>query len=176
MQSFKIRGSILDELRSFDWIPRSVREASTQLENAYSVLTQQLGRDPEDREVAKHLEMSLKEFHEFLTKAKPIPLVSFEDMGMNDSEEEERNVFDVFENPDIKDPLEMFSLQDQQQSLVSAIQDLPQQEQMILSLYYQEELNLKEIGEVLGVSESRVSQIRTKVIAKLRAKLNPPKE
>ncbi len=171
---FRIKGSILDELRAMDWIPRSVRNAGNQLEAAYTKLSNQFSREPTDAEMAKEMEMPLKEYHEYIAKARPIPLVSIEDLGHD--EDESTNLLDVLADPDTDDPLAVLSMQNMQESLAQAITQLTEQEQMILSLYYMEEMNLKEIGEILGVSESRISQIRTKTIVKLRAMMKNKKE
>ncbi|MBF0286694.1 MAG: FliA/WhiG family RNA polymerase sigma factor [SAR324 cluster bacterium] len=167
---FRIKGTIIDELRSMDWIPRSVRSAASKLEQVYTLLTNQLAREPTDQEVASELEMSLKEYHEFLAKSRPIPLLSLENFGKKD-EDDSQDVHEILADPDAEDPFLTFSTGEMKGKLADAIQMLPEQEQLILSLYYMEEMNLKEIGEILGVSESRVSQIRTKTIVKLRVAL-----
>lgn len=163
---FRIKGAILDELRSMDWIPRSVRSAASKLEHTFTHLTNILGREPSDKEVAHELDMPLKEYHEFLTKARPIPLLSLE--GFSKKNDEDQDLLEVIEDPDIEDPFVTYSSGEMKGELAKAIRTLPEQEQLILSMYYMEEMNLKEIGAVLGVSESRVSQIRTKIIIKLR--------
>ncbi len=167
---FRIKGAIIDELRAMDWIPRSVRSAATQMEQAYTVLSNKLGREPTDAEMANEMEMSLKDYHKFLAKSRPIPLVSIDNYGKA-REDDSQNMLDMIEDPDVEDPFATFSSGEMKGKLAEAIKILPEQEQLILSLYYMEEMNLKEIGEILGVSESRVSQIRTKVIVKLRVVL-----
>lgn len=167
---FRIKGAILDELRAMDWIPRSVRSSATKLEKAHTALSHRLGREPTDQETAHELEMSLKEYHEFLAKARPIPLVSLDSYGKKE-DEDAQDMLEVLEDPDAEDPFVLFSSEEMQTHLAEAIEKLPEQEQLILSLYYMEEMNLKEIGEILGVSESRISQIRIKVIVKLRVAL-----
>lgn len=167
---FRIKGAIIDELRSMDWIPRSVRSAASKLEQVYTTLTNRLAREPTDQEVASELEMPLKEYHEFLAKSRPIPLLSLENFGKTD-DEDSQDVHEILADPDAEDPFSTFSTGEMKDKLADAIQTLPEQEQLILSLYYMEEMNLKEIGEVLGVSESRISQIRTKIIVKLRVAL-----
>lgn len=167
---FRIKGAIIDELRAMDWIPRSVRSAATKLEQAHVVLGNKLGREPTAHETARELEMSLKEYHEFLAKARPIPLVSLDSYGKKD-DDDSQDILEAQEDPDMQDPFSVFSSEEMQEGLAEAIKTLPEQEQLILSLYYMEEMNLKEIGEILGISESRVSQIRTKVIVKLRVAL-----
>lgn len=169
---FRVKGAILDELRAMDWIPRSVRAAATQWEDAYQQKTGELGREPSDNEMAKHLDMSLKEYHAFIAKARPIPVVSIDDFGSPGNEDDAQNILEILQDPNVEDPFAILSLQHSKNQLAEAIEELPEQEQLILSLYYYEELNLKEIGEVLSISESRVSQIRTKTILKLRSILN----
>ena len=168
---FRIKGAVLDELRSMDWVPRSVRAAASDWETAWRTKASELGREPNDLEMAEQMGLPLKEYHDFLIKSRPIPLLSIEEFNQRTSDEEQANLLDVFTDPTGKDPFQMLSLQQMQGKLADTIRGLSEQEKMVLSLYYNEELNLKEIGQVLGVVESRVSQIRTKAILKLRAKL-----
>jgi RNA polymerase sigma factor for flagellar operon FliA len=168
---FRIKGAVLDELRSMDWVPRSVRAAASNWETAWRTKASELGREPNDLEMAEQMGLPLKEYHDFLIKSRPIPLLSIEEFNQRTSDEEQANLLDVFTDPTGKDPFQMLSLQQMQGKLADTIRGLSEQEKMVLSLYYNEELNLKEIGQVLGVVESRVSQIRTKAILKLRAKL-----
>ncbi|MGK5092617.1 RNA polymerase sigma factor FliA [Deltaproteobacteria bacterium TL4] len=163
---FRIRGAILDELRAMDWIPRSVRSAVSTLEEAHHQLTAKLQREPSDREVAKYLDMSLPEYHEFLAKARPLSIMSFEDFGGG---EDAQDILEIIADPNVEDPFTKLTLSQSRLEVAQAIEKLAEQEQLILSLYYEEELNLKEIGEILGITESRVSQIRTKIILKLRS-------
>ncbi len=167
---FRIKGAILDELRSMDWAPRSVRSAGHRLEKAFTKLCNQFQRDPTDSEMARELEMSTKEYQEFVDKTKPLTLLSFEDLGGSTNDEgETTDILEVIADPKCEDPFELAELNQARAILSDAIKKLTEQEQLILSLYYMEEMNLKEVGAVLGVSESRVSQIRSKTILKLRA-------
>ena len=168
---FRIKGSILDELREMDWVPRSVRAASNEWEAAWREKASELGRDPRDQEMAAHLDMDIREYHDFLNKANPIPLISIEDFKTYTDEGESSDLLEVLSKPGSRDPFSLISMQQMQSKLADAIEELNEQEQMVLSLYYNDELNLKEIAQVLGVVESRVSQIRTKSILKLRALL-----
>ncbi len=168
---FRIKGAILDELRSMDWVPRSVRNAATEWDEAWRSKASELGREPTDTEMSTQLGLSLSEYHEFLAKAKPIPLISFEEFSAGLDEDESVSLLDAISDPDAKDAYDSLSMQQLQDQVALAIETLTEQEQMVLALYYNEELNLKEIGQVLGVVESRVSQIRTKSILKLRSKL-----
>jgi len=168
---FRIKGAVLDELRSMDWVPRSVRAAASDWESAWRTKASELGREPSDSEMAEQMGLSLKEYHDFLIKSRPIPLLSIEEFNQRTDDEEQANLLEILKDPTGKDPFQMLSLQQMQGKLADTITELSEQEQMVLALYYNEELNLKEVGRVLGVVESRVSQIRSKAILKLRAKL-----
>ena len=114
---------------------------------------------------------SLEEYHEFILKASPTPLISIEEFKEHSNQEDSTNLLEILAKPGEKDPFDLLSMQQMKNKLADAVAELEEREQLVLSLYYQEEMNLKEIGEILGVIESRVSQIRTKTILKLRAKL-----
>jgi len=168
---FRIKGAILDELRSIDWVPRSVRAATNEWSRAWRSQTIESGREPLDQEMADQMEMSLDEYHSFLIKASPIPLISIEEFKAHSNQEESTSLLEILSKPGDKDPFSLLSMEQMKNKLAEAVSELEEREQLVLSLYYQEEMNLKEIGEILGVIESRVSQIRSKSILKLRAKL-----
>ena len=168
---FRIKGAILDELRSMDWVPRSVRAATNEWSKAWRSQTFEIGREPTDQEMADQMEMSLEEYHEFILKASPTPLISIEEFKVHSNQEDSVSLLEILAKPFEKDPFDLLSMQQMKNKLANAVSELDEREQLVLSLYYQEEMNLKEIGEILGVIESRVSQIRTKTILKLRAKL-----
>ena len=165
---FRIRGAMLDDLRATDWVPRSVRDNADRIGKAHTALAAQLGRAPEETEIATQLEMNLDEYRELLLKSRAVNLLSIEDLGLQSEDGDPGYIFDILEDPFSTNPLEAFSLFDLKQRLVDAIEDLPEKEKLVLSLYYEEGLNLKEIGLVLGITESRVSQIRTQSIMRLR--------
>ena len=165
----RVRGAMLDDLRSKDWIPRSVRDNSHKLEKAFSSLRSQNIDHPTDRQLALALDVNPKELPDFLDKARPIPLLSLEDIGCHRDDDESLDILETISNPEERDPVETLLGKESKEILLDVIDKLPENEQMVLSLYYNEDLNLKEIGEVLGLTESRVSQIRTKTIAKLRS-------
>ena len=165
---FRIKGAMLDDLRATDWVPRTVREHADRISRTHTELAAKLGRAPEEAEIAERMGMSLEEYHDLLLKARAINLLSLEDLSPGGDEQERGNIFDVIEDPFASDPLEALSLQDMKRRLVDAIKSLPEKEQLVLSLYYDEGLNLKEIGSVLGITESRASQIRTQSITRLR--------
>lgn len=165
---FRIRGAMLDDLRACDWIPRSVREKADKVGHAIRELEYELGRHPEEKEIADKLELSLADYHSLLLKSKAIPLLSIEDLKAGADADDQANIFDVLEDTTCSNPLEQLSLGRLQKQLAGAVEGLPEKEKLVLSLYYDEELNLKEIGAVLGITESRSSQIRTQAILRLR--------
>lgn len=166
---FRIRGAMLDDLRACDWVPRSVRDNADRIAKAHTELAAQLGRAPDEEELAGRLEMTLEDYRELLLKARAINLLSIEDLTPHGDEGDMGHIFDVIEDPLISNPLESLSLHELKGKLVEAIGHLPEKEKLVLSLYYEEGLNLKEIGAVLGITESRTSQIRTQSIVRLRA-------
>ncbi len=162
----RIRGSMLDEVRKGDWVPRSVHRTNRAINQAISELESALNRDPTDAEVANHLEMSLDDYHAALTDINCSRLVGIEDLGVSE------DVISVATDTPESTPFQGVANESFRQALVDSIKELPEREALVLSLYYDEELNLKEIGEVLGVSESRVSQIHSQSMQRLRAKLS----
>jgi RNA polymerase sigma factor for flagellar operon FliA len=132
-----------------------------------------LGRAPEEGEVAAELGMTLADYHELLLKSRAVPLLSIEDLRGANDEGDAGNIHDVLEDPACTNPLEALSLHDMKERLTRALAALPEKERLVLSLYYDDELNLKEIGEVLGLTESRVCQLRTQSILRLRNALAP---
>lgn len=163
----RIRGSIVDEMRRGDWVPRSVHRNSRRIAEAINVIEARTGQEPNDQEVAEELEMDLDAYHVILKDTSSSRLCSFEE-----SYNEDNNILAETEiSAPLVSPLEGLQKDDMKKSLASAIADLPERERLILALYYDEELNLKEIGEIIGVSESRVSQIHSQAAMRLRAKL-----
>ena len=168
---FRIKGAILDELRSLDWVPRSVRAATNEWSGAWRKMAFEHGREPSDHEMAEQMGKNMDEYHEFIVKASPTPLISIEEFKGHSNEEDSVSLLEILSKPGEKDPFSILTLQQMKNKLAEAVSELDEREQLVLSLYYEEEMNLKEIGKILGVIESRVSQIRTKTILKLRAKL-----
>jgi RNA polymerase sigma factor for flagellar operon FliA len=161
----RIRGAMLDDIRRGDWVPRSVHKHSRDISQAISVLEVELNRDPTDTEVANHLGMSLEQYHKALSDINCSKLVGIEDLGIS---EDSVSVADEEDNS----PFQGVADDAFREALIESIKSLPEREALTLSLYYDEELNLKEIGEVLGVSESRVSQILSQSMQRLRTKLS----
>ncbi len=164
----RIRGAMLDELRSSDWLPRSIRKNMRDVENAISQLEQQLGQQPTESEVAKKLNLSITDYHEMLSDCSGHQLVYYEDFHDADSGE---HFLDRFQTDNSNDPIKGLLLGDFRDALISAIDSLPEREKILLGLYYEQELNLKEIGAVMNVSESRVCQLHSQAVARLRAHL-----
>lgn len=162
----RIRGAMLDEIRKGDWAPRSVHRKSRQVADAIKTVEMRTGTDARDQDVAAELEMSLEDYHAILQDASGSRLFSFDDMLEGDDSMIEKVAGEV------PNPLEGLQNDMFRGELAAAIATLPEREQLVLALYYDEELNLKEIGQVLGVSESRVSQIHTQAALRLRSRLN----
>ncbi|MBI4666551.1 MAG: FliA/WhiG family RNA polymerase sigma factor [Nitrospinae bacterium] len=167
----RIRGAMLDELRSQDWVPRSVRQKATNLSSAYAKLEQSLGRPAEDDEVAQSMGVSMEEFYDLLHQAAGQAILSVEDLGGVDKDGEKRDIMEVLAGTKATDPETLARLEEVRTIIAKSIDMLPEKERLLVSLYYYEELTMKEIGEVLGITESRVSQLHTKAVMRLRAKL-----
>lgn len=163
----RIRGAMLDEVRKGDWAPRSVHRNTRMVSDAIRAVEARTGRDAKDHEVAAELKMSLEEYHGILGDTQGSRLFSFDDLF------QANEGGDLNEDADSAHPEPFRDLEDErfQKALADAIAHLPEREKLVLSLYYDEELNLKEIGQVLGVSESRVSQLHSQCAARLRARL-----
>lgn len=164
----RIRGAMLDELRGSDWMSRGDRRQQRAIETAVHKLEQKLGRAPNEGEIAKEMELTLKEYQELLGKVRGTQLIYLEDMSGDEGDEDylDRHVADEDANP-------LGRLQDQRmrEALVEAIKNLPEREQFVMSMYYEQDMNLKEIAAVLGVTESRVCQLHSQSIARLRTRL-----
>ena len=160
----RIRGAMLDEIRKGDWAPRSVHRKARQVADAVRSIENDSGRDARDHEVAKALDMTLDEYHKTLQDASGCRLLSFEEMGASD---------DSFpgKSSDQIGPFEGVQKEDFKKNLAEEIAGLPERERMVLTLYYEEDLNLREIGAVIGVSESRVSQIHSQALIRLQARM-----
>ncbi len=168
---FRIRGAILDELRAQDWVPRSVREKAKQLERCYSKIEQTKGRHATDEEVCAELGINQEEFHDLLNQVRSVSLLSYDDLS-SFSKADKRSLHGLSESsPRTPTPFNEVNLAWIKHMVSEAIKDLPEKQRLVLSLYYFEDLNLKEIGRVLDVTESRVSQLHTQAILRLKAKL-----
>ncbi len=164
----RIRGAMLDELRSADWLPRSIRKNMREVEAAISQLEQKLGRQPSEAEVAKELSLSLEGYYEKLSHCSGHQLVYYEDFQENENQGE--HFLDRFVKDD-DNPMQALLESDFKDALVNAIESLPEREKILMGLYYEQELNLKEIGAIMNVSESRVCQLHTQAVSRLRSTL-----
>jgi RNA polymerase sigma factor for flagellar operon FliA len=162
---------MLDELRSLDWVPRSIRQKESAIERAYVELERKLGRCAEDEEVAALLDIALEEFHDWLNQVRGVSLLSLEAPGLRATDGETVNLLDLVATDDAQGPEQVVQARRLKELIAEAVDELPYQEKVVISLYYYEELTMKEIGKVLEITESRVSQIHTKSILHLRSKL-----
>ena len=168
----RIRGAIIDELRAMDWVPRSVRSRAREIEHSYIALENSLRRVPSDEEVASHMGVTVREFHGILTKLSYTSVVSFEELWVGGDRDEGQNALGSIKDERAEDPVAIFESVEIKDILAGAIERLPEREKTVIALYYYEGLTLKEIGQVLGVTESRVSQLHTKAVLRLRARLH----
>jgi RNA polymerase sigma factor for flagellar operon FliA len=166
---FRIRGAILDHLRSLDWVPRSVRQKASLIEKTSHILEGTLGRPPSEEEIARELGVSLDAYQELLTRVGEMSLFSLEDLGFG-SGEERLNLERSYEDGE-EDPLGALLTQERVELVTEAIAKLPEREKVVVTLYYHEELTMKEVGAVLGLTESRVSQLHSQAMLRLRGPL-----
>lgn len=164
----RIRGAMLDELRSSDWLPRTVRQNMRKIETAMNKVQQRLGRPPRETEIAKELKMTLEEYQSMLDEGSGHQLVYYEDFHDRDENE---HFLDRFIMDEASDPLQAITNAGFRQAVIQAIEALPEREKILMGLYYEQEMNLKEIGAVMGVSESRVCQLHSQAVARMRARL-----
>lgn len=167
---FRIRGSILDELRAQDWIPRSVRDKSKALDRTIAALENELGRYPTEEEISAKLNMPMQEFHDLVNQVRPVSLLSIDDQPTF-SDSDKKSIANLLEGAKSGNPFNQLNVKVVKDVVAKAIEELPERQRLVLSLYYFEDLNLKEIGQVLRVTESRVSQLHAQAVTRLRAKL-----
>ncbi|SES68007.1 RNA polymerase, sigma 28 subunit, SigD/FliA/WhiG [Natronincola peptidivorans] len=161
----RIRGAIIDQLRNLDWIPRSIRQKSKSIEETYNRLENKLGRNAKDIEVARELNISINELHSILQQTNSFNIISLEEK-LYDS-----NIVDYLRHEAQPLPEDIVCHEELYQILQNSIEKLPEREKQVISLYYYNELTYKEIGEVLSISESRVSQLHSKAISRLKGKI-----
>jgi len=167
--NFRIHGAIIDELRAMDWVPRSIRNKARKLQTAYSILERKLSRPATDTEVAEFLNISIEDFNILINETKSVTIISLSTpVKRGDTTQFSEIIADTKEEL----PAEIMQKKDRKKLIIEAINHLPKQERIVLTLYYYEEMNFKEIGEVLSVSESRISQIHSKAIFRLKGRLD----
>ena len=167
----RIRGAIFDELRQLDWVPRSVRQKSKEIEDAIVKAESRLGRSASDEEIANEMGVSVDEFQQSMLKVSGTSVLSLNDVWYSGEDSEHVSIGDCIESPSSLNPDVIVEREEIRRVIIEAINELPEKEKMVLVLYYHEDMTFKEIGQVLEVSESRVSQLHTKANLRLRAKL-----
>lgn len=173
----RIKGSIIDELRSLDWVPRSVRARAREIERVNAKLENQLQRPPTDQEMADALGISVEEFQESLLQISNSSIVALDELWtVSDSSGDQVSLLDTLQDPSAVDPAQEMDTAEMRDRLAEAISHLPEREKLVIALYYYENLTLREIGEVLGVTESRVSQLHTKAVLRLKSRLQGESE
>ena len=168
----RIRGAIIDELRNLDWVPRSVRARAREIERVNMKLEARLRRAPTDEEMAAELAVSVDEFQESLLQISNSTIVALDELwSVQDATGDQVSLLDTLPDRDAPDPQQLVDQSELRDRIADAIAALPEREKLVVALYYYENLTLREIGEVLGVTESRVSQLHTKAVLRLRSKL-----
>jgi len=168
----RIKGAIIDELRALDWVPRSVRSRAREIERAIAELESKLGRAPTDEEIATKIGISEDELEESLSDISRSSIAALDELWSVSGEGDQVSLLDTIEDTEAPSPAEALDVTDVRETLADAISRLPEREKLVITLYYYEELTLREIGEVLGVTESRVSQLHTKAVLRLRSRLS----
>ncbi len=171
----RIRGAIIDELRSMDWVPRSVRARAREIEKAHTKLEHRLQRAPTDEEIAAEMGIELSEFHDLLLQISKSSVAALDELwSVGDASGDSVSLLDTLSDESAPDPAAAVDQTELRDRVADAIARLPEREKLVVALYYYENLTLREIGEVLGVTESRVSQLHTKAVLRLRSRLIDP--
>jgi len=168
----RIKGAIIDELRALDWVPRSVRSRAREIERAIAELESRLGRAPSDEEIAAKIGISVDELAESLTDISRSSIAALDELWSVSGEGDQVSLLDTIEDTSGARPADALDETDLRETLADAIARLPEREKLVITLYYYEELTLREIGEVLGVTESRISQLHTKAVLRLKSRLS----
>jgi RNA polymerase sigma factor for flagellar operon FliA len=171
----RIRGAIFDELRSIDWVPRSIRQKTREVEETVRTLEAKLGRSATDEEIAEAMDITVEDFQALILKISSTSILSLNDVWYTGEDDDQISIVESVESPTSLNPDAIVEREEIKRVIVEAINELPEKEKKVLVLYYYEDLTLKEIGHVLGVTESRISQLHTKAIMRLRAKLTSVK-
>jgi RNA polymerase sigma factor for flagellar operon FliA len=171
----RIRGAIFDELRSIDWVPRSIRQKTREVEETVRTLEAKLGRSATDEEIAEAMDITVEDFQALILKISSTSILSLNDVWYTGEDDDQISIVESVESPTSLNPDAIVEREEIKRVIVEAIDELPEKEKKVLVLYYYEDLTLKEIGHVLGVTESRISQLHTKAIMRLRAKLTSVK-
>jgi RNA polymerase sigma factor FliA len=168
----RIKGAIIDELRALDWVPRSVRSRARDIEKANVKLEGKLRRAPTDEEMAAELRLSIEDFQEALVQISNSTIAALDELwSISDTSGDQVSLLDTLQDPGALDPAHVVDISELKDRVADAIARLPEREKLVIALYYYENLTLREIGEVLGVTESRISQLHTKAVLRLRSRL-----
>ncbi|HSF26822.1 MAG TPA: RNA polymerase sigma factor WhiG [Actinomycetes bacterium] len=168
----RIRGAIIDELRTIDWVPRSVRSKARDVEKAYAALEAQLHRTPTEAEVAAEMGIALSDLHHIFSQVSFVNVVALDELlSVSGEKGDKLSLVDTLEDTKAEDPVVAFESEETKYLLAKAINGLPEREKIVVTLYYYEGLTLAEIGQVLGVTESRICQMHTKAVLQLRSRL-----
>jgi len=170
--SLRIKGAILDELRNLDWASRSLRQKIKEMGNIYETMEMKLGRPPNEDEVADNLNMSLPEFHKLLNESRGVGIGVFRIPARDEANITDEEILNYYLDEHAASPDLMLEKNEMKEMVAGFIKNLPQKEQLVLNMYYLDDLNLKEVGKIMNLTESRISQIRTSAILRLRAKLD----
>jgi RNA polymerase sigma factor FliA len=169
----RIKGAIVDELRAQDWVPRSVRARARDIERVHRRLEHELQRTPTDEEMSEALELTVEEFHDWLLRISQSTVVALDELWtVADASGDQVSLLDTLQDPKAGDPLKILAASELKERLAAAILALPERERLVIALYYYENLTLREIGEVLTVTESRVSQLHTQAVLRLRSRMS----
>lgn len=171
---YRIKGAMLDELRTHDWVPRSLKAKIGQIKKEHARLERELGRAPTEEEIAESLDMTLDEYFKTVQSASNAVVFSFEDFRDRRQDEGSMDVTECIADPDAKTPLELLEDTDTRDALARLITNLPEKERLILSLYYWEELTMKEIGKVMSLTEGRVCQLHNQALIRLKSQMHAP--
>lgn len=169
---YRIKGAMLDELRNHSNVPKSVKKKADTIKKAHRELERELGRLPEDEEVAKSLNLTLDEYFGILARAHGPVTLRFQDFSERMHDEDGIDITECLADPDARTPLEVLETNDRKREMAQLIESLPEKERLVLSLYYWEELTMKEIGRVINLSEGRVCQLHSQALTRLKSKLN----
>ena len=168
--SIRIRGAIMDELRSMDWMTRSMRDKSNQIQKAYEVIERETGKTAEVEDVARHMKIDVPQVNKILSEVCSLSILSFEDMGVKHNSDG-MDILECIKDPDGEDPVMVAKLNELKKRVSEVIETLPEKEKIIISLYYYDELTLKEIGKVLDITESRICQLHSQTMHRLKSRL-----
>jgi RNA polymerase sigma factor for flagellar operon FliA len=171
---YRIRGAMLDELRAHEWVPKSMKKKIASVEKAYLDIERENGRPPEPAEVAQKLNITLDEYYKILQSARSGSMLRFEEFRRKMNGEGGFDLEDSIPDPNMKTPLELYEDNKNKELLADLVGKLPEREKIILSLYYWEEMTMKEIGKALSLTEGRICQLHNQALMRLRAKLNSP--